>query len=296
MFKNATIYKIKEDFQPDATDEESLQKNAFEPCAPSQAQSIGWVPPRGEANGPLIERVGDHFIMKLRTEVKRVPAEVIERMLTERAAQIEATTGRKPGKKERREVRDNLLLELLPRAFPTTSATLVWLDAKAQRVVVDSATQSRSDAVASQMCKDLLGLILQAVQTRVSPTALMTEWLVSQEPAEDFTVDRECELEAADESRAAVKYARHPLDTEEVRHCVETGKLPKALAMTYASRVSFVLTDAGFLKKLEFLDVDLPDNEDLFDANVTLTTGTLGALIPALIETLGGEYVAPAEE
>ena len=295
MFKNATVYKIKEDFQPTTADEEDLQKNSFVPCLPSQAESIGWVPPRGEPNGPLIERVGDDFILKLRTEVKRVPAEVIERMLTERAAQIESTTGRKPGKKERRELKGDLLQELLPRAFPTTSTTLVWLDAKAQRVVVDSATQSRSDAVATQLCKDLLGLILQAVQTKVSPTALMTEWLVTQEPAEHFTVDRECELEAADESRAAVKYARHPLDTEEVRHCVETGKLPKALAMTYDGKVSFVLTDAGFLKKLEFLDVVLDESVDEFDASVALATGTLGALIPALIETLGGE-VSPETE
>lgn len=59
---------------------------------------------------------------------------------------------------------------------------------------------------------------------------------------------RETELKACDESKAVVRYARHPLDIDEVRQHIEHGKLPTRLAMTWEHRVSFVLAEASRLR------------------------------------------------
>ena len=48
---------------------------------------------------------------------------------------------------------------------------------------------------------------------------------------------------------------RHPLDTDEVRQHIATGKRPTRLALTWQGRVSFVLTETGQIKKIDFLDV-----------------------------------------
>lgn len=292
MFKNATIYKITQDFQPAQEDHDNLLTNAFAHCGPTQITSSGWIPPRGEEHGELMEIVGGHCLMKLLTETRRVPAEAIQRHVDAAAANIEKTTGRKPGKKERRELKEEALLELLPRAFPTLTATLVWLDPKAQMLVIDTASPTRADLVATHLVGTLTGLVLAPVQTQVSPSAAMAEWLCDMEAPPYFSVDRECELESADESQSKVKYVRHQLDITEVTDHISGGKVPKALAMTWNNKVSFLLTDSMHLKRLEFLDVVFEggkeEKADAFDANVALLTGELSLLIPDIVTALGG--------
>ena len=88
--------------------ESGLDKARFVECGLSQEKSIGWTEPRGEANGPLVESVGGQLILKLMIEVKVLPGSVVARKAKDRIAQIEASTGRKPGKKETRDIKDDI--------------------------------------------------------------------------------------------------------------------------------------------------------------------------------------------
>jgi len=295
MFKNAIIYRITA-LPIDALGADACLDNfTFEPCGPSQEKSIGWTPPRGEQHGALLESVGGQWIAKLNIETRTVPGSVITKKAAERAAHIEATTGRKPGKKEAREIKDDIKLELLPMAFSKESAVLVWIDPGAMTLVIDAASQSKADEVVTMLVKCIPGLAVKLIDTKVTPTAAMSEWLISQEPPAGFTIGRECELKACDESKATIKYGKHPLDIDEVRANVESGKLPTRLALTWDSRVSFVLTEGLQVKKLAFLDVVFEGQSqgkaDGFDADVAIATGELRKLIPDLLDALGGDVV-----
>ena len=294
MFKNVIMYRIGPDWSASVAQmEESLDSARFVECGASQEKSIGWIEPRGEANGPLVESVGGQLILKLMIETKALPGSVITKKAKERVAHIETTTGRKPGKKETREIKDDIKLELMPLAFSRESSVFVWIDPAAQLLVIDAGSQGRADEVVTMLVKSLAGLAVTLIDTKVSPTAAMSEWLISQEPPAGFTVDRECELKAADESKAVVRYTRHPLDTDEVRQYVEQGKLPTKLALTWDSRVSFMLTEGLQLKKLAFLEVVFEGTstgkDDGFDADTAIATGELRKLLPDLLEALGGE-------
>ncbi|MDO8447851.1 MAG: recombination-associated protein RdgC [Rhodoferax sp.] len=298
MFKNVIMYRVGPGWSASVAQmEEGLDAARFVPCGASQEKSIGWVEPRGEAHGPLVEAVGGQLILKLMIETRALPSSVVNRKAEERVAHIEATTGRKPGKKETREIKDDIKLELLPMAFSKESSVSVWLDPQARLLVIDAGSQARADEVVTMLVKSLPGLAVALIDTKVSPTAAMSEWLITQEPPAGFTVDRECELKAADESKAVVRYTRHPLDTEEVKQYVESGKLPTRLALTWDSRVSFVLTEGLQLKKLAFLDVVFEGastgKDDGFDADTAIATGELRKLLPDLLEALGGEMVKP---
>jgi recombination associated protein RdgC len=229
-------------------------------------------------------------------ETRTLPGSVVTRKAKERIAHIEATTGRKPGKKELRDIKDDIRLELLPMAFTKQATVIVWIDPKAQLLVIDAASQAKSDEVVTALVKSLDGLALTLMNTQVSPSAAMSEWLVSQEAPAGFSVDRECELKAADESKSVVRYSRHPLDNDEVKKHVEGGKLPTRLAMTWDSRVSFVLTESLQLKKLAFLEVVFEGasagKDDGFDTDWAIATGELRKLLPDLLAALGGEVVA----
>ena len=296
MFKNVIMYRIGPDWSATVAQiEEGLDPARFVECGASQEKSIGWIEPRGEANGPLVESIGGQLILKLMIETKALPGSVITKKTKERVAQIEANTGRKPGKKETSEIKDDIKLELMPMAFTKESSVMVWIDPQASLLVIDAGSQGRADEVVTMLVKCLSGLAVKLIDTKVSPTAAMSEWLISQEPPAGFTVDRECELKAADESKAVVRYTRHPLDTDEVREYVQSGKLPTRLALTWDSRVSFVLTEGLQVKKLTFLDVVFEKTsagkDDGFDADTAIATGELRKLLPDLLEALGGEVV-----
>ena len=302
MFKNALVFHIDHWEQPDLTQiEKRLDAARFAECGATQPESAGWVAPRGDKHAVLAESVGGQIILKLCTETKAVPASVVKTELEVQLDKIEKDTGRRPKGKRAREVKDEIIHTLLPRAFPKRSGTLVWLDVKAGLVLVDAASMKKADNVLTRL-SELLGggLKLSPVQTALSPATAMATWLSEKEAPAGFTLDRDCELKQPDSEKATVRYARHTLDIAEVAGHIKAGKLPTQLAMTWASRVSFVLTESLALKKIKLLDVVMESagrnaeagSKD-FDSDVAIATGELGQLIPQLIEALGG-IQAPA--
>jgi recombination associated protein RdgC len=294
VFKNVMVYRIGEGWRPSLEQiEQALDAERFVPCGASQEKATGWIEPRGEAHGPLVEAVNGQRILKLKMETRGVPGSVVTRKAKERRAQIEITEGRKPGKKEMKEIKEDVKLSLMPMAFSKESSVWVWIDPDAELLVIDAGSQGKADEVITMLVKSFAGLSLALINTQMSPQSAMASWLITQESPASFSVDRECELKAADESKSVVRYVRHALDTEEVKQHVEGGKLPTRLALTWEGRVSFSLTEALQLKKVTFLDVVFEatsaEKDEGFDADVAIATGELRNLLPDLFEALGGE-------
>ncbi|WNO05971.1 recombination-associated protein RdgC [Rhodoferax mekongensis] len=275
-----------------------MQKSAFIECGATQEKSVGWVPPRGQQHDPLIAVLRgatfDHKILCLMIETKRVPGEAIKRKVDEQCKAIEQSTGRKPGKKERREIMEDARLSLLPMAFTSRKKVYVWINRSAGYIVIDSTSQSVIDDVTYRLIGDSEDLSIMQMSTFKTPASLMTGWLGSGEGGVLFSIERACELKAQDETKAVVRYKNHPLDTPEVMDHIKAGKLPTKLALTFGDRVSFTLTENMQLKGITFLDVVFQDKaagnqDDVFDSEVFITTSELDALIFALKVELGGE-------
>ena len=289
MFKNAIIYRISANLPDLSALEEALQKETFQPCGATQEQSSGWVPPRGEAHGALVESVGGQWMLRFHTESKILPASVVQKRVQEKCDAIERESGRKPGKKEQRDLKEEARLDLLPQAFTKQSSVWVWIDPQAHLLVVDASAQAKADVVVSSLVEHVPGLGPALLHTQTSPQAAMAQWLLDQDAPEDFWICLECELKASDETKAVVRYGRHPLDIEEVRQHIQAGKLPTKLALTWNGCVSFILTESLALRKIT---TDVPpdcDAESGFDADVAIITSELSQLVPELIEALGGE-------
>lgn len=299
MFKNALVYHI-DQWQPPTQAEiaQRLERLRFVECAPSQPESTGWTEPRGQNGGALLESVGGQLILQLCAEHKVVPASVVRQQLEARLDRVESASGRRPRGKARRELKDQLVHELLPRAFAKRSSTVVWIDLAAQRVLIGAGSAKKADGVITRLVELFGGLRLAPLQTELSPATAMSAWLSDKEAPPGFSIDRECVLQQPDSERSAVRYARHTLDIDEVGEHIRQGKLPTQLALTWRGRVSFVLTETLALKKIKLLDGVLEQTvggatEDDFDANVALITGELGGLLPDLIEALGGPQAPP---
>jgi recombination associated protein RdgC len=297
MLKNAFIYRIEHwDAPARAQLETRLAASRFVPCGPSQAESFGWVEPRGKKHAALVEKVGGQMLLKLCLESKAVPSRVVKDLVEEQLDVIEKESGRRPRGKAVKALKEEAVHRLLPRAFPKRADTVVWLDAAAQLLVIGAASAKKADVVLTRVLELMgAGLRVNALQTQLAPATAMAQWLSEREAPAGFAIDRDCELKQPHSDKATVRYARHTLDIDEVGQHIVDGKLPTQLALSWASRVSFTLTEMLTLKKIQLLDVVLEGadkagrDDDNFDADAALMTGELRALLADLVLALGGE-------
>jgi recombination associated protein RdgC len=300
MFKNALLYRIAH-WDPSAihTLEDKLAAARFTECGATQPESAGWVEPRGERHGALAETVAGQWILSLCIETKAVPASAVKARLTQELDKIEKDTGRRPKGRRAKEMKEAIVQELLPRAFPKRSTMPVWIAPRTGWVLVGAGSAKKADAVTAQLVELLGGgLTLRLVDTELSPARAMAQWLQDKQAPAGFSIDRDCELKQPDSEKASVRYARHTLDIDEVGEHIRQGKQPTQLALTWADRVSFVLHESMSLKKIKLLDgvlETLGDEERNFDADVALFTGELSRLIPDLLDALGGEQMRDAQ-
>jgi len=298
-FKNLQIYRLPAGWNIGADVlQDQLARKRFTPCGSQDQETRGWLSPTGDEF--LVHRVGGQWLIALGLEQKLLPSSVVKQEAEDRAEDIAARQGYKLGRKQMKDLREQVMQELLPRAFTRRRKAYAWIDPVNGWLGIDAPSQARAEDMLEVLRQTLDSLPLTLLRTQVSPVSAMADWLAGGEAPAGFSIDQDCELRSVTEDKAAVRYVRHPLEGDEVRAHLVAGKLPTRLALTYDDRMSFVLTEKLEIKRLDFLDVvkekvDEAGAEDaraLFDAGFALMTGELARLLPALVEALGGELQA----
>lgn len=292
-FKNLTVYRMTASWQLSAAQvEEAVSANAQTPIGLTQPVSTGWAP---IFDGLFAHVVNRQILLQFKTEKKVVPSSALKAAVAERVDEVERMTGRKPGKKERREIKDDALLDLLPSALATISQTRVWIDPVNGWIVINTGSQTQADTIITSLVRSLEKLELQTLHIAKSPAAVMTEWLMNDDAPDNFTIDRACTLKACDDTKAVVKYTNSPLTTDNLVEHLRMGKVCKELALTWEDRISFVLTDTFRIKKVRALDLitedraEVNDEREASDADFALMTGEINNLLNALVAAFGGE-------
>lgn len=299
-FKSLFIYRLPTDLTLSAAAlEEKLSRQPLQPCGGMDKQSRGWVAP--QANGPLVHALNHQLLIALGVEQKLLPASIINQFAKDRIAELEAQQGHRVGRKETKEIKEQVTDELLPRAFAHRRTTYVWIDPVNGWLVVDAASPAKADEVLELLSKTLDNLPLKLVSTKLSPVTAMTGWLAAGEAPPGFTIDRELELRSIDDNQATVRYVRHDLEGKEIQAHIAAGKSATRLGMTWNDKISFVLTEQFQIKRLAFLDIlkeesesQAETTEELFDIDFTLMTGELARMLADLVEALGGENTLQA--
>ena len=296
-FKNLFLYRLPVDWTLSAAElEEKIAKKPLQQCGNQDKLCRGWISPTG--TDALVHVLNGQFLIALGVEQKLLPASIINRFAKERASEIEEQEGRKVGRKEMRDIKEQVTEQLLPRAFAIQRSTRAWIDPLNHWLVVDAASQAKADEVLEVLSKTLDRLPAKLLQTQNAPSAAMTEWLAGKESPAGFSIDRDLDLSSKDDGKATVRYVRHDLEGDEIQTLIAAGKTATRLGMTWDEKISFVLTEQLQIKRLIFLDIlteeaeNQSDNkEETFDINFTLMTGELAKLLPDLVQALGGEMV-----
>jgi recombination associated protein RdgC len=292
FFKNLQVYRLPNFALSAEQLAAALAPHEFVPASSNELLRQGWASPRG--NGQLVHTVNRQMLLQLKSEKKLLPATVINQVAKARAEEMEEAQGFAPGRKAMKELKERVADELLPKAFGINSVTNVWIDPVNHWLVVDAASPAKADEVIKLLLKAVDKLPLESLRVQRSPVGCMTEWLQRDESPAGFTVDQDATMRATGESKATVQYKRHTLEPEEVRRHIAAGKQCTRLAMTWDSKISFVLDESLAVKSIKPLDIiaeresAVRNDEERFDIDMMLMTGELAKMLADLVEALGG--------
>ncbi|WP_289102852.1 recombination-associated protein RdgC [uncultured Marinobacter sp.] len=298
-FRNARIFRFTKPFDISAEAlEEKLQADAFKPCGPQETTRQGWVPPLGKHGDQLAHSANGYHLIALRKEEKILPGPVVKEAVEERAEAIEVEQGRKVRKKEKEEIKEQVMLEMLPQAFSRNRRCFAYLAPQDGVLVVDAGSAKQAEDLASTLRKSLGSLPVRPPAVEQAPAFTFTGWLnESIDHPATIVLGSECELKDPSEDGGVVRCKGLDLKADEIRNHLETGMQVTKLALTWDDNVSFVLDEELGIRRLKFGetlqdqldDVDADDALAKFDAAFTIMTLELSRLIPGLLEALGGE-------
>jgi len=297
-FKNLLIYRFTRPLELDIEQlETKLADFPFTPCGSQDLSKFGWVKPLGKSGQALTHGITDNILICAKKEDKVLPASVIKDMLQEKVDTIEAEQGRGLKKKEKDALKEDIVHQLLPRAFPRSSQTFAWICPSQDLLVVDASSAKKAEDLIALLRKCVGSLPVVPVALTTPADITMTEWLNNGSAAPGFELGDEAELRSALEHGGIIRCKEQDLTSEEIQHHLNADKLVTKLALDWSESLSFLLGEDMSVKRLKFSDLIKEQNDDVvtddyaakFDADFALMTGELMRFIPDLITALGGE-------
>jgi recombination associated protein RdgC len=302
MFKNLTMYRfsaatsaailalaypLDAETYPLAS---HLRDLSLRPIGPMELHTAGWVSPYGAGDDRLFQQVGDCIMLALGGESKVLPPAAVAAEVAKKVAEEEARAGRALGKRARTRLRDEVIVEMLPRAFTAPSRLCGYLDLARGFLVVDTASRKSADEFVHHF-RRTLGSFPALPLSADDPAHTMTGWLHGDYLTPDLTIGKEWEFRDRSGTEAVWRGKNDDVESQTVSGKVSSGCECTKIALEYHDRLSFVFGDDLVIRKLRFLDgaldkLDL-DGDDAAaeaDARFALLAGEVGALFDVLAE------------
>jgi recombination associated protein RdgC len=293
FFKNLTFFRFPTTHDFSQLDE-LLPEAALKPVGPMELSSRGFISPFGRDAEALSHRINDSLWLSVGGEDRILPSAVVNDLLGKKLAEFEEKQGRRPGSRMRKQMKEDLVQELLPRAFVKPSRTDALIDLEHGFVAVDTSSKKSGENVVSEIRRALGSFPALPLNAEVAPRNVLTGWIAGEPLPDGLSLGDECELKDALDGGAVVKCQRQELVSDEIAKHLEAGKQVTRLALTLDDHVSFVLGEDLTVRKLKLLDgaVDSLENterDDLraeLDARFALFSGEVKRLFAVLEKAL----------
>ncbi len=289
FFRNLTLFRFPTTTKFDDLDN-GLGECQLKPVGPLELSSRGFISPFGRDADAMSHSQADATWLAVGGEDKILPGSVVNDMLNKKLAEIEAKEGRRPGGKTRKRIKDELITDLLPRAFVKPSRTDALIDLGHGVVAVDTSSRKTGENVVSEIRRALGSFPALPLNAEVAPRSVLTGWVAGEPLPEGLSLGDECELRDPIDQGAVVKVQRMELQSDEIAKHLESGKQVTRLALNLDDHVSFVLGEDLIVRKFKLLDgavdeLESTERDDLraeLDARFVLMAGEFRRLFTVL--------------
>jgi len=297
-FKNLKIYRFTKDIElSDEELEDKLAASPFVPCGKTQPKSYGWTEAMGKHGKMFTHSSTGKVLFCAKQEDKLLPAAIVNELLDEKVAEIEEQSGNKPGRKQKEQMKDELIIELLPRAFSRKQSHFGYIDKQNKLLILNSSGGNKAEEFTEFLRKTLGSLSIIPIKVNNNPTLIMTQWLKDGKMPPDFELGQVCELKESGDDGGIIRCSKQDLLSDEIQAHINAGKEVYKLALKWEDKIEFVLHDDLSIKRLKFSDellekVDESGGEDpatRFDVDFSLMSLELANFIPRLIDVFGSE-------
>ena len=295
-FKNIHFYPLAEPVNTTwETLEEQLEAHAFVPCPPQKPFTLGWVSPI-PGGQTLVHVAGDCALICCQRQERLLPGSVVNESLQEKIDHIKHAEDRRVSRKEKQSIKDELIFELLPKAFVRTTQNHILLNFKTGLVAFNCASENRADELNSFLREAMGSLPCLPMANRTKPSPVLAQWLKDTDSSpEGFQIEPDIELSQQANSDAKIKLKNVDLDGEELAIHMAQEVMVKQVALEWKEKLTFVLNDKCQVKRVKFSELltqaaDDQGADDLasqYDATFAIMSAELLELYADLQEHFG---------
>lgn len=256
-FKNLKAYQLTQSLSFNDDDlQAALSECGFRPCGKQETASMGFCSPFSTAkkgqSSQLFHRVGERFWVTLKKQERLLPASVINAELAEKVEAIEAETGSPVGKKQQADIKQEIVHNLLPRAFTKNTYTHAFISLEDDLVLVDASSDGKAETLLALLRKAIGSLPVVPIARR-SLQGELTSWVVDTTP-KSIELLEEAEFKSSDDTASVIRCKNQALDSEEIHNHISAGKYVQKVAITYQEALSAIFCEDGSIKRIKFTD------------------------------------------
>lgn len=303
-FRNIAVYELSEVPSQASVFETQLQQRRLTPCGKTQPSNMGWSSPFNTADGPLVHAATGYWLIAATKEERILPTAVVKDALAERIEEIMLNEHREVYRKEKSRLKEEITLQLLPKAFTKKTTTMAYIDTKNKWLVVDTSSPNRAEALISLLRETLGSLSATPLQVEESVSARLTGWVLGQYCPDNIVVEDQCEMIDPKQEGAVMRCNRHDLQDDVIQQHLNRGGRVNRLALTWNDNHSLVLDNNFVFRRLRPLSILIEKRKEInaetaaeqLDADFSLMTLEFNDMLKALITEFGGIAKEEQEE
>lgn len=303
-FKNALVYQVEN--MPDVeTFEKTLSEHVIKPCPPHSRYIYGWVE---TLNTKMSHSVNGQTLFVMGKEERILPPSVINQMIDEKIATIEAEEGRVVRRSERNQMKEEFEFSLLPKSFSVLKKTWGYYDKKNRYLIINTSSVTLAGQFCALLRKSFEDIVIMPVELDMDINERLTQCV--KQPftlPKQFDLGERVVLQDPDDEKKRLTCKGYELPADEVLDLLSRGLKSTELSFHYNERLDFTLNHQLVIKNIKCRDLLLDElkasqrtetKEEEFDSSFILMSSEINQLIDAILSdllALKGHYTVDKE-
>jgi recombination associated protein RdgC len=304
MFKNLCLFRgdstVLAKLLPDL--EAQLAAMPLKAIGPQEMSTAGFLPFVHGTSAHVLIANGMSFI-NVGVEKRVLPPKAVEREVARRIAAVEEKSGERLRPKARRQLSQEVHLELLPRALTVVDRLQAFIDPQSGYCGVATSSRKTAEFVVSLIRTALGSFPVERLAPTTAPTVTLTTWLRDNALPEGFIFGGEVLLKD-DGAGSTIRATKEEIAAPEFLAHLQSGKYVSRLALFKHDNAALVVGDDLVLRKLAFVikeddgaspgaQAEPSEQATAIDATAWILSAQLRTLFADLAPLLGPPLVTP---